>query len=107
MRRRHLLRILTASAGAVATPFAAAETAGPGTNASPPDDEISRVCDLIARYLDREYASDSAYEALIAILRRECRPFEVPEWLAEDEFWQYSQRIEQKYQKRRSGIAGL
>lgn len=104
MRRRYLFRILAITAAAAVKPLAA-ETAVPDSQSAPPDDEISRVCELIARHLDRENAGDHVYEALIAILLKESRPFPVPDWLAEDEFWKYSQRVEAKHRKRMAGIS--
>jgi hypothetical protein len=97
MRRRHLFTILAAALTPAAQKAAANQQ-------PPPDDNITALCDLIARYLDRETASDSAYEVLMAILRHESRPFDPPDWLAEDEFWQYLQRVERK-QMKKAGIA--
>ena len=107
MRRRHLFRILAATASLAVSQVPAAENSAGNEKQPAPDDEISRVCDLIARHLDRETASDAVYEVLITILRQESRPFEVPDWLAEDEFWRYSQHVERKEMKRRAGIAGI
>jgi hypothetical protein len=48
------------------------------------------MCDLLARYHDpAKFEADPFIQfMLVGMIRKNCRPFLVPKWLAESELWQ-------------------